>query len=207
MMPMTRRALAACLICFTLTPLAVRADSTDPAAAPVAALLDGLTRIMNQGSAPFPQRYEILAPIVDRVFNLEQVLQSSVGLQWNSLPPDQKQTLQRVFRAYTICNYVANFNEPGPRFVILPETRTVGQDRIVETEIVPESGDPTRMDYVMRQGSAGWQAIDVLEEGTISQAAVQRSDFRRLLSSNGAAALIESLRKKVDTLSGGTIKP
>jgi phospholipid transport system substrate-binding protein len=91
---------------------------------------------------------------------------------------------------------------------MLPETRTVGADQVVETEIVPKSGDPTRIDYVMRAGAAGkFQAVDVLEEGTISQAAVQRSDFRSLLSGGNADALIASLQKKVDTLSGGAIKP
>jgi phospholipid transport system substrate-binding protein len=83
----------------------------------------------------------------------------------------------------------------------------VGADQVVETEIVPKTGDPTRMDYVMRQGAAGWQAIDVLEQGTISQAAVQRSDFRRLLESGNGTALIDSLRQKVATLSGASITP
>jgi len=82
----------------------------------------------------------------------------------------------------------------------------VGSDKVVETEIVPKTGDPIRMDYVMRQGVSGWQAVDVLETGTISQVAVQRSDFRSLLE-GGADKLIDSLRAKVDKLSGGTIHP
>jgi phospholipid transport system substrate-binding protein len=71
---------------------------------------------------------------------------------------------------------------------------------------VPKDGDPTRMDYVMRQSPDGWRAIDVLEEGTISQAAVQRSDFRSLLA-DGPDKLIDSLTAKVDKMSGGTVKP
>jgi phospholipid transport system substrate-binding protein len=58
----------------------------------------------------------------------------------------------------------------------------------------------------MRHEAGGWRAIDVLEEGTISQVAVQRSDFRSLVA-NGAGPLIESLRAKVATMSGGAIKP
>jgi phospholipid transport system substrate-binding protein len=82
----------------------------------------------------------------------------------------------------------------------------VGADKVVETEIVPKTGDPTRIDYVMRQYPAGWQAVDVLEEGTISQVAVQRSDFRSLLE-GGAGKLIDSLKAKVVKLSGGTVTP
>jgi phospholipid transport system substrate-binding protein len=58
----------------------------------------------------------------------------------------------------------------------------------------------------MRQGPGGWQAVDVLETGTISQVAVQRSDFRSLLE-GGADKLIASLKAKVDKLSGGTVHP
>jgi phospholipid transport system substrate-binding protein len=175
--------------------------------APIAALDQALLTAMKNGSAAFPSRYQALAPAVDEAFNLQQILKTIVGLRWSSIPPDQQAKLLSVFRAYTIANYAANFNsDSGDQIRILPETRSVGADRVVETEIVPKSGDPTRIDYVMRQFPAGWQAIDVLEEGTISQAAVQRSDFRSLLA-DGAGQLIDKLQGKVDTLSGGTIKP
>ncbi len=182
------------------------AAGADPAA-PVAALDTGLITAMKTGSGPYPGRYAALAPVVDATFNLPQILKTIVGLRWPQIAADQQQKLLAVFRAYTICNYVSNFDsDSGVQIRILPETRSVGADRVVETEIVPKSGDSTRIDYVMRQFPTGWQAIDVLEQATISQVAVQRSDFRSLLS-DGAGKLIDSLQQKVDTLSGGTIKP
>jgi phospholipid transport system substrate-binding protein len=32
----------------------------------------------------------MLAPVIDRVFDLDASLGSSVGLSWSSLPPDQQ---------------------------------------------------------------------------------------------------------------------
>jgi phospholipid transport system substrate-binding protein len=178
------------------------------AAAPIAALNQGLENAEKNSAQPFQARYDALGPIVDRAFDLPQVLKTIVGLRWSQIPANQQQTLLVTFRAFTICNYVANFNgDSGDHFRILPETRNVGADKVVETEIVPKSGDPTRIDYVMRSGASGWKAVDVLQQGTISQAAVQRSDFRSLLASGNADALIASLQKKVETLSGGSIKP
>ena len=165
---------------------------------------------MKTGHAPFPSRYQALAPVVDQAFDLPQVLKTVVGLRWASIPADAQAKLLATFRAYTISSYVSNFDsDSGDRIVLLPASRSVGADRIVETQIVPKSGDPIEIDYVMRQSSKGagsWQAIDVLEQGTISQAAVQRSDFRSLLA-GGADKLIASLQQKIDTMSGGTIKP
>jgi phospholipid transport system substrate-binding protein len=179
-----------------------------PSAAPIAALNQALETLEHNASQPFATRYAALAPVVDQAFDLPRILRTIVGLRWAQIPPAQQATLLTVFRAFTICNYVANFNsDSGDQFRLLPETRNVGSDQVVETNIVPKNGDPTRIDYVMRQTPSGWHAIDVLAQGTISQAAVQRSDFRRLLESGDGTALIDSLRGKVQTLSGGSITP
>ena len=198
------KAIAALALFASAGPAA--AQGVDPAA-PIKALDDALLTAMKTGHASFPSRYQALAPVVDHAFDLPQVLKTVVGLRWASLPPDAQSKLLAVFRAYTISSYASNFDsDSGDRIVSLPETRTVGADRVVETQIVPKAGDPIRIDYVMRQNAAGWQAIDVLEQGTISQAAVQRSDFRSLLA-GGPDMLIASLQQKIDTMSGGTIKP
>ena len=202
----------AALACLAAAPFAYGQDAAGAApavAAPIAALNQGLTALEKNAAQPFKARYDAIAPIVDQAFNLPQILKTIVGLRWSSIPAAQQQTLLEVFRQFTICNYVANFNsDSGDQFRILPVTRAVGADQVVETEIVPKSGDPTRIDYVMRAGASGkFQGVDVLEDGTISQAAVQRSDFRSLLQGGNADALIASLKKKVDTLSGGAIKP
>lgn len=192
---------------FALFATCALAQGADPAA-PIKTLDAALQTALKTGSQPFPARYAALAPAVDQAFNLPQILQTVVGLRWASIPADQQKTLLATFRAYTISNYVSNFkSDSGDQIKLLPETRTVGTDRVVETEVAPPSGAPTRLDYVMRQGPGGWQAVDVLEEGTISQVAVQRSDFRSLLSAGGAQKLTASLQAKVDTMSGGTIKP
>jgi phospholipid transport system substrate-binding protein len=200
-----RLILAACLAS-GLAPGLARADSA--AAAPIAALDTGLAAAEKNAATPFADRYAAMAPAVDRAFNLPQLLQSTVGLRWAQIAPAQGEKLLAAFRAFTIASYVANFNtDSGDGFRILPETRNIGADQVVETEIVPKSGDPTRIDYVMRQGQAGWQVVDVLEQGTISQVAVQRSDFRSLLSDGTGVALTDSLNKRVAKLSGGTIHP
>lgn len=183
------------------------AAATTPAG-PVETLDTGLARIESMAAQPFPARYAALAPAVDQAFALPQILQTIVGLGWGSVPAEQKTRLAAAFRAYTIANYVANFNSnSGDTFRTLPGTRQVGADTVVSSEIVPKSGAPTRIDYVVRQGGAGWQIVDVLPEGTISQVAVQRSDFRSLMSPGDASRLIAKLQEKVGALSGGTVTP
>ncbi len=157
-------------------------------------------------AAPFPQRFAALAPVVDRAFDLGATLQAVVGPRWAGLPPAQQSQLLDVFRRYTVATYIANFDSfGGERLEVLPDSRSIGADQVVATQIAPASGTPTRIDYVMRRGGAGWRAVDVYLNSTISQVAVQRSDFRSLLSTGDAGPLIASLQRKIATLSGGTL--
>jgi ABC-type transporter MlaC component len=57
----------------------------------------------------------------------------------------------------------------------------------------------------MRNGPAGWKAVDVLADGSISRVGVQRSDFRHVLASGGVPALTVALRQKVANLSDGVL--
>ncbi len=185
-----------------------RAQAAAGPAAPVQQLSAGLIAAMQAGSGgvPFTQRFAALAPVVDQVFDLPTVLRTSVGLSWTSLPPDQQAELENAFRRYTVAAFVSNFDSyDGQRIEVLGNQRAVMPGEVVvPTRIAPRSGKPTRLDYVMRQMPSGWRAVDVLADGSISRVAVQRSDFQSLLASGGQA-LIASLQRKVQTLSGGAL--
>lgn len=176
-------------------------------AQPLHDLYDNLEAAMRAGRAtPFTQRFNVLAPVIDQVFDLETVLKVSIGLRWDSLDADMRARLLKAFRRFTVATYVANFDKyDDEHFKILPEIRNSGTDRIVETEIVSADGQRIRVDYVMRDIGGTWRAVDVLLEGSISRVAVQRSDFRKILAKGDAEALIASLKRKIADLSGGTL--
>jgi phospholipid transport system substrate-binding protein len=183
------------------------ARAEDSPAEPVAALDDGLMTVMKAGAGvPFPKRFDMLAPIVQRAFDLPLILKACVGPRWVNLPKADQQQLLDEFTRFTVASYVANFdNYSGERFDILPERRQVGEDVVVPTRIVQPDQTSSRIDYVMRQIDGTWKMVDILLDGTISRVAVQRSDFRTLLARGAAAALIASLQRKVADLSGGTM--
>ncbi|HEY1414153.1 MAG TPA: ABC transporter substrate-binding protein [Rhodopila sp.] len=208
MIALTRRTLllsaAAAAIASTLP---AQAQTDDGALGqPLRALYAALEATMRAGrSTPFSQRFDALAPAVDQAFDLETVLKVSVGLRWDTMDADVKARLFKAYRRFTVATYVANFDKnDGEHFQILPGVRESGTDRIVATEII-NGGQPTRLDYVMRDGSGNWKAVDVLLDGSISRVAVQRSDFRKILESGDTDALISSLQRKIADLSDGAL--
>ncbi len=201
---LTRRGAVAGAGAASFLPALASAQQAGPAT-PIAALDDALLAAMRAGRAmPFAQRAAALAPVIQRSFALEAILRASVGPSFASLSPADQSALLAAFTDYTVASYVANFDSySGQRFTIAPQTRAVGAEQVVSTQIVPAQGAPTRLDYVMRQGPAGWQAVDVLVDGSISRVAVERSDFRSLLG-GGVARLIASLRAKTARLASGS---
>jgi phospholipid transport system substrate-binding protein len=144
--------------------------------------------------------------VVEKVFDLDAVLAASIGLSWRTLAAAEQTALEAAFRRYTVSSYATSFDSyNGQSFQVSPAVRTLGNGEvIVQSRLMRADGSSVGLDYVMHRGPAGWQAVDVLTDGSISRVAVQRSDFRELLNSGGAPALVAGLQHKVANLSGGT---
>jgi phospholipid transport system substrate-binding protein len=206
-----RNVLAASVLFGTLAASPAIAVAATPEAAPIEALDAALIATMKAGSAnaSFQSRYDALDPVVKSTLNLPVILQNSTGFYWSTLPAAQQQQLASIFEQFTVASYVNGFSGySGQTIQVLPAERDVGNSKVVESQIVPSDGSsPTRLDYVMTQGDGGWQATDVLLNGTISKVAVQSSDFSSLVTSGDASQLIAALKTKVATLSGGALNP
>jgi phospholipid transport system substrate-binding protein len=176
--------------------------------APIQRLDDALLAAMKAGErTSFDARYRQLDPVIGQVFDLNAVLAASIGLSWATMLEPQKAELAAAFRRYTVSSYVSNFNSyNGQSFEVSPSVRPVGNGEVVvQTRLLRTDDSPVKLDYVMRNGPAGWQVTDVLTDGSISRVAVQRSDFRQLLLAGGVPALTAGLGRKVSNLSGGML--
>ena len=188
----------------SLTLPATAYAQADSPATPIAAFNAALLAGMRAGrAAPFASRAAALRPSVERAFDLPAILQASVGPRFAGFTEVARRTLLDAFTAFTVATWAGNFDtHGGETFEVSPQTRAIGDDQVVSTRIVPATGEPTRLDYVMRKGANGWKAIDILLNGTISRVAVQRSDFRALVAGGDPAPLLASLRARAASLAG-----
>ena len=165
-----------------------------------------LTTIKNGPTLGQSGRYARLAPVVDRVFDVPSMTRLAVGPSWATLPAAQQQQLTEAFRHYIAATYADRFdNYSGEQLQVTGE-RPYNADVIVETKIVKSDGDTTTLDYLMRQNQGSWQISDVFLDGTISQLAIQRSEFHSILRREGVDGLVMALNRKVDLLGKGEAK-
>ncbi len=179
-----------------------------PAATPTAtvqALCDALISAMKQGPAlGFAGRRQLLEPEIRRAIDLPLMTRLVLGPPWRTLTPDLQRQLVDAFSDYSISTYANRFSGySGEQFSVDPApTRLESGDVIVHTKLATKDPEPVRLDYLMRSSGGAWKIIDVYLSGTISELAARRSEFSAVLRQGGAAALVETLRKKAAELSG-----
>ncbi len=145
-------------------------------------------------------RYARLAPIVGRTFDLPAMARLAVGATWATLTPAQQQQLTDAFGHYVSATYADRFDSYSGEQLQVTGERPYGGDAIVQTKIVKSNGEATTLNYLMRQNQGSWQISDVYLDGTISQLAVQRSEFSSVLRREGVDGLVMALNRKVDLL-------
>ena len=145
-------------------------------------------------------RYARLVPVVNRTFDLAFMARLAVGPSWATLAPAQQQRLTDAFGNYVSATYADRFDTYSGEQMEVTGERSYGSDVIVQTEIVRSNGETTTLNYLMRQNQGAWQILDVYLDGTVSQVAVQRSEFSSILRREGVDGLVMALNRKVDLL-------
>lgn len=171
-------------------PTVSLAQAADPAISAVNDLDAGLLRTMRAGGSA-ASRGKVIAPVLDRTFDLALMTRLAVGPEWMKLSAGDQQALVDAFRRMTIAEYARNFDSfSGETFDVSPKVETRGGDKVVRTTLKVPKGAPVAIAYRLRQGGSGWRIIDVFYNNAISQIATRRSDFGTVLQKGGAKALI-----------------
>jgi phospholipid transport system substrate-binding protein len=165
-----------------------------------------LTTMRNGPTLGQSGRYARLAPVVDRVFDVPSMTRLAIGSSWAALSPAQQQQLVEAFRHYIAATYADRFDSYSGQQLQVTGERPNNGDVVVQTKIVKSDGDTTTLDYLMRQNQGSWQVSDVYLDGTISQVAIQRSEFYSILRRDGVDGLVMALNRKVDLLGRGVAK-
>lgn len=168
------------------------AQDADAARAPVQALSDGLIAIMKGGSKlGFAGRAAMIAPIVDRSFDLPLMARLCVGPAWTKASPADQAAVVAAFRRLTINEYARNFDSwSGQSIAVDPKVEERGTDRLVKTQLIQPRQAPVNLSYRLRQSGGNWRIIDVFFKNSISQLTTRRADFSAIVDKGGAKALI-----------------
>jgi phospholipid transport system substrate-binding protein len=169
------------------------AESATPPETLVTAFHDQLIQVMKNAEAlGYQGRYDKLAPAVTDAFHLRLMTQITAGASWRKAAETEKTALVDAFSKVSIATYASRFDGySGQRFETVSVKDGPQETRLVDTRLVNPDGEDVALTYVTK-------VID----GGISELAVRRSEYRRVLKSDGIAGLIAMLNGKARAMQG-----
>jgi phospholipid transport system substrate-binding protein len=145
-------------------------------------------------------RFAALEAVMNDVFDFAGMTRAAVGPAWVNMSPDQKAAVVDAFRRYSIATYATQFDDYSGEQIQLADTSNPGQGTLVGTVLTTGKGDTIKFGYLLHKVGAAWRVIDIYLDGSISQLAVRRSEFRSVLSRSGPEGLVQLLDEKAKRL-------
>ena len=149
-------------------------------------------------------RFTQLEPVIRRSFDIASMARLSVGPSWAGLTEGQRQQVSESFGRYVSAIYADRFDSyAGQRLEVTGE-QPAPSGIMVKSQIIKASGEPVKVDYMMRRSGDNWLISDIYLDGAISEVATRRSEFAAILKNDGIDGLIAALNRKADILTGTT---
>jgi phospholipid transport system substrate-binding protein len=175
--------------------------------ATVQGLYDALLSTMKNGRILGQSgRFTQLAPVICRSFDIASMARLSVGPSWGGLTEAQRQQVTDSFGRYISAIYADRFDSYDGQKLEVTGEQPATAGVMVKSQIIKASGEPVKVDYMMRRSGDGWLIADIYLDGAISEVATRRSEFATILRTEGIDGLIAALNRKADLLTGTTAR-
>jgi phospholipid transport system substrate-binding protein len=195
-----KRSLLAVILFFALVlPSSLRAQNDDPAAI-IRASVDAALIVLRDPALKKPEkrteRLERLRVIADRVFNWQEMAQSSLGATYRTINDAQRAEFLRLFKDLIAQDYRDDLDRfMGDENVLVKGSEERGELRVVKTILVTHSRDQVPLDYFMHREGNSWRAVDFSVEG-VSLVNHYRKSFARFLVNHSFEQLLAKLRPR-----------
>jgi phospholipid transport system substrate-binding protein len=173
----------------------------------VQGLYDALLNTMKNGRTLGQSgRFARLAPVIRSTFDIGTMARLSVGSSWAGLSEVQRQQVSESFGRYISAIYADRFDSYDGQKLEVTGEQPAPAGVMVKSQIIKASGEPVKVDYMMRRNGETWLISDIYLDGAISEVATRRSEFATILKNEGIDGLIVALNRKADILTGTTAK-
>jgi phospholipid transport system substrate-binding protein len=156
-----------------------------------------------QGTEPTPATRQKLENIVTKAVDLDGMAKSALGKTWAETPPAKQKKFLDAFKGRfrkATGEQLDQYRSTSIKY--FPEKKEE-DDTFVPTEVLVK-GEPTHVDYRMREQKGVWRIVDIVVDD-VSTVENYRSSFNRIIKKEGMDGLIARLNgtgKVVD--SGGS---
>jgi phospholipid transport system substrate-binding protein len=194
-------ALAAVALASGASHAADGAIATDTPEATVASLHRGLVAVSQaHPGASVGDRYRALEPLIAQTHDLPYIAEFALRKQWPSLSENDRQRFVAAFEKLSVMTYASRFKSISADTFKRGGPGTVESGRAHVLAAIARQGQPDiPLEYMLEQKDGAWRIINIIADG-VSDLALKRAEYQRILSSGSIDDLIKELEAQTARL-------
>lgn len=179
------------------SPIAAQTEAGGPEAV-VNRLETTLIELMKAGDTKtFEQRFDALRPLMDETFAAERMARYIFGRDWAGFAPDRQAEFVDAFLDLSAATYATQFDAYSGEHFDPIEVQQQSEDRALVRHLLTTSERKVSFDYLLMRTDAGWRVVTIIADG-VSDLALKRSQYQRILEQDDFAAVIAHVREQVE---------
>ena len=148
-----------------------------------------------KGEGKADERRAAVRQIANEIFDFGEIARRSLGRYWQPLSDAQRTEFVGLFGDLLERSYISKIELYGGEKIVYSGERMDGDLAIVSTKIITKNGTEVPIDYRLFRRGDRWMVYDVNIEG-ISLVSNYRTQFNKIIQSNGYNTLVDRMRAK-----------
>jgi len=148
-----------------------------------------------KGESKALERRQAVRKIADEIFDFGEIARRALGRYWQPLTEPQRTEFVGLFADLLERSYISKIELYGGEKIVYNGERVEGDLATVSTKIITKNGTEVPVDYRLFKKGDRWMIYDVNIEG-ISLVSNYRTQFNKIIQTNGYNALVERMKVK-----------
>lgn len=146
------------------------------------------------------KRRQALKKTISTIFDYSEMAKRSLGKHWNVRTAAEKKQFADLFATLLENSYASKIESyNNEKIVYIKEILEDPEHSVVKSKVVTAARDEFALDYHLFKHEGKWMVYDVIIEG-VSLVSNYRSQFNKIITSNGYNALVKKLQSKNEEL-------
>jgi phospholipid transport system substrate-binding protein len=145
------------------------------------------------------QRRQALKKTVSDIFNYSEMAKLTLGKHWNQRTQAERNQFIDLFATLLDNSYLSKIESYNNEKIVYVKETHDGNHAEVKSKVITENRDEFTLDYRLLNENGKWMVYDVVIEG-VSLVSNYRTQFNRIINTNGYDELVKKLQKKISDL-------
>ncbi|QOX80155.1 ABC transporter substrate-binding protein [Trichlorobacter lovleyi] len=134
------------------------------------------------------------------IFDSQEMAKRSLGKHWNPRTPAERKQFVDLFATLLENSYAGKIESYNNEKIVYTKETLDGEYAEVKSKVITPKQDEYTLDYrLMKKDNGTWMVYDVVIEG-VSLVSNYRTQFNRIISTNGYPELVKKLQAKSNEL-------